>query len=496
MFQSFSNIEIIVVDNGSEDNSRQIIQRLAASDPRIRFIGFEQNKGQHAARKAGVLSAQGKYIMFMDADDHFALDACEIALKAIRQGYDIVYFNTVLIDESGKDSKRQARMHAICNGLPEGVYNSEELLNRQLGQKKYLHNVWNKIYKAGICKKAFSALDDGFYILGEDFIEFIGILLNSEKILKIPHYLYYHNLNHGITSVYRKLDSPFRHSHLLALAREACGQHQRQDLLPAIKEILADWSLDRMLGASNGQFLNDFNAAMQAYGTDDFVRAIIRSSSRLLQVADVMKFPGRGAITKNITLGVMLQDQALAARLAEEVSGICPDNVRIITKFISPEVSGENRTDSRSGEPGCDRSRDDSWGQENRIVQLYKLIKKDRIDILLTDLPWSRHTFISIFLAKLAGCDIALLHSSAENIKNLKYRDYKKYLKSWRKAADLLMLGLTASYAEYVFMRALGVNLRHINSSPLAYLARHMRELAQTWMLNNDGDGYAQYNPG
>lgn len=74
--QSWTNLECIVVDDGSTDHSGQVIESLRARDSRIHFIK-QQNKGVSAARNAGFLIAKGEYIQFLDGDDLLKTDKLE-----------------------------------------------------------------------------------------------------------------------------------------------------------------------------------------------------------------------------------------------------------------------------------------------------------------------------------------------------------------------------------------------------------------------------------
>ena len=67
--QTYSNFEIIVVDDGSTDSSAQIIQKLAEKDHRIRYYKLEVNSGVSIARNTGISLVRGKYIAFLDSDD-------------------------------------------------------------------------------------------------------------------------------------------------------------------------------------------------------------------------------------------------------------------------------------------------------------------------------------------------------------------------------------------------------------------------------------------
>lgn len=84
MEQSYSNIEILVVDDGSPDDVPEIIDRLATQDKRIVPI-HQQNAGVSAARNAGIKASKGEYLVFVDGDDYIAPDFVEYMLKLIEE---------------------------------------------------------------------------------------------------------------------------------------------------------------------------------------------------------------------------------------------------------------------------------------------------------------------------------------------------------------------------------------------------------------------------
>lgn len=88
--QSYKNIEIITVDDGSPDNSPQILDKLANEDSRIKVI-HKQNAGVSAARNSGLDVATGDYIVFVDGDDYLAPDYVDYMLSlAVRDNADLV----------------------------------------------------------------------------------------------------------------------------------------------------------------------------------------------------------------------------------------------------------------------------------------------------------------------------------------------------------------------------------------------------------------------
>lgn len=100
--QTYTNLEILVIDDGSTDSSFNIASRVAAEDRRVHVIR-EENAGPGAARNRGLRSAHGEYLQFLDADDLLADDAIHTAMEyAIHSGADIVCFNFEIFDNKGR----------------------------------------------------------------------------------------------------------------------------------------------------------------------------------------------------------------------------------------------------------------------------------------------------------------------------------------------------------------------------------------------------------
>ena len=99
--QTYNDIQLILVDDGSVDSSGQICDAFAAEDNRILVI-HQKNAGVSAARNAGLAAARGEYIGFVDADDTIAPDTYEKALKAI-DGCDMVMWDAVTVWPDGKN---------------------------------------------------------------------------------------------------------------------------------------------------------------------------------------------------------------------------------------------------------------------------------------------------------------------------------------------------------------------------------------------------------
>ena len=113
--QSYQDFEIIIVDDGSTDNTEEIIKGY--EDRRINYIRHKKNRGTSAARNIGIKRASGEYIAFLDSDDEWLPEKLErqvVVLQNESTEVGVVYSNLRYIDENGKD------MHKLLCPKKEG----------------------------------------------------------------------------------------------------------------------------------------------------------------------------------------------------------------------------------------------------------------------------------------------------------------------------------------------------------------------------------------
>ena len=95
--QTYSDWQMILVDDGSKDKSLEICQEYAGSDNRIRVI-HQENAGPGIARNVGLKYANGKYVVFIDSDDYIEKEYFQLLSQ---HEEDVVYFNIFNVDEDG-----------------------------------------------------------------------------------------------------------------------------------------------------------------------------------------------------------------------------------------------------------------------------------------------------------------------------------------------------------------------------------------------------------
>lgn len=143
--QTYSNIEIICVDDCTPDNSAEIIKEYAAKDNRIKYIKHSENKKQGAARNTGIDAASGKYITFIDSDDYlsykYVYEKCISLME--KNNADIITFSFTSFDAENNTEKYTN----VLKNLPEKC-NVDSKNMREVGV-----TVWNKIFKLDDIKK-------------------------------------------------------------------------------------------------------------------------------------------------------------------------------------------------------------------------------------------------------------------------------------------------------------------------------------------------------
>lgn len=99
--QTYYNVEVHLVDDGSSDNTRGVLEEFAC-EPRFNYH-FQENRGQSAARNVGISKSQGKYIAFLDSDNYWLPHKLleQINFLKINPNYDVLYSNGRVIDASG-----------------------------------------------------------------------------------------------------------------------------------------------------------------------------------------------------------------------------------------------------------------------------------------------------------------------------------------------------------------------------------------------------------
>ena len=195
--QTFKDIEILCIDDGSKDKSLRILNQYASQDSRIKVL-TQANSGPAAARNLGVKSATGSYLMFCDSDDWYEPDMCEKMYQTIiSQNVDVVVCGCNIIDEEKNIrlqedlSYYQLKYEGKQNITTDVFWNTNVLL-------------WNKIFKTDIVKHHKISFPTGYEHDDDCFYWQYMIVSKTAYFLPDKLYNYLRRNNSIMGKVYNK----------------------------------------------------------------------------------------------------------------------------------------------------------------------------------------------------------------------------------------------------------------------------------------------------
>lgn len=198
--QTYRNIEIIIYDDGSSDNSLNIIYSFVKQDARIHLIVGGKNKGVSEARTRLLENIRGKYVFFVDSDDIIDLRMVEkVVAVAEKENVDLVYYRFLL-------NKGIYCMPQIKQYLPNGKHNIEFV------KKYYFKNPINLFYSS-LCNKCYKSTLLGecsnmFEPVMEDVFFNIEYLSKVQNCYVLPDHFYtYNQMNESMTRKTKKVNA-------------------------------------------------------------------------------------------------------------------------------------------------------------------------------------------------------------------------------------------------------------------------------------------------
>ncbi|HEF9751123.1 TPA: glycosyltransferase family 2 protein [Campylobacter coli] len=185
--QTLRDIEILVIDDKSEDESVKIALELAKKDERIRIFQNDENLGTFATRNLGVLHSSSDFIMFLDSDDFLTLDACEIAFKEMKKGFDLLCFDAFV---------HRVKTKQFYRFKQDEVFNQKEFFEFLGKQRHFCWSVWAKLFRKDLILKSFEKIDLYERLsYGEDVLFCYIYFMFCEKIAVFKTCIYHYEFN-------------------------------------------------------------------------------------------------------------------------------------------------------------------------------------------------------------------------------------------------------------------------------------------------------------
>lgn len=243
--QTLKNIEIIVVDDASTDNTLQILRDYEHKDSRVKIIAKEHNCGRHVARKTGVQETIGDYVLFVDADDEIELKACEVLYSYVSSHpADILHFG-VSIHPEGKSDEDFAYSYDQMYAQNNGDQTSDNIIKSTFSSDFPHWTPWNVItalFKGDLVRDAFKKTVSTRLSKAEDAYEYFAIVAFAQTLKDLTAFraLKYH-IGRGISGRSK-----------ISVERFSTEQQYIKDVVNAFCDFAGDFVDD-----SNGAFVND-----------------------------------------------------------------------------------------------------------------------------------------------------------------------------------------------------------------------------------------------
>ena len=183
--QTYKNIEIICVDDCSDDASGEIVEKLAMEDCRIKVFKHKVNKGPGGARNTGTKNANGVYLLFVDADDWITKDCVSTVVeKMVNTDYNSIWFKADFWNEKLKKVEK-IKFYENFIDMPE-----QELMLDGNNITSFITAPWNKIYRTSYLKQPYFCWKEN--IIYEDDEFYWRMFTKFSRVYVLDKYLYYY----------------------------------------------------------------------------------------------------------------------------------------------------------------------------------------------------------------------------------------------------------------------------------------------------------------
>lgn len=189
--QTYKSVELILVDDGSEDDSADIMDEYKRQYPGVRTIR-KKNGGPNSARKVGLDIAEGEYIMFVDADDYIQKDMCECLIQIIiEHNVDMVWSGICKTYDEG----REEIIHQSMTGLFSGIELADNIIDVD---NFYKFNIGTSLYavlfRKGLLLNIFKTFDERITFSEDCSCVFLSCM-DAKQVFIIDKYFYHFRVN-------------------------------------------------------------------------------------------------------------------------------------------------------------------------------------------------------------------------------------------------------------------------------------------------------------
>lgn len=224
--QSYSDIEVIVVDDGSKDGSYRLLQEYAKNDKRIKLIRNEKNSSLLVSRIVAMREAKGEYILFLDSDDYCSGDLCRVLRQKLeKKAVDILEYAFM----------RQPEKTPV---RADFVFDADYL--KKIISREITHTVWNKCYSRSLVRKVLEQVEEFYCNMSEDTYFSALFAAYAKSYDRTDEILYHYVVEGGMTDSCWITEDKVRKDTQSVLNRKnaltAFLQKNRPELLPEFEK--------------------------------------------------------------------------------------------------------------------------------------------------------------------------------------------------------------------------------------------------------------------
>ena len=252
--QSDNDFEVIIVNDGSTDNSQEIIDKYVSENANMKSF-IKENGGLSSARNYGLSKATGEYVLFLDSDDYYEPNTIEIMKKEALSGDDIIIFR-MFIDENNEIQKSMIDMEKFI--FNDNISPSKRLL----------------LYNPSACDKMFrkSLFDNISFITGK-YYEDLGTIpllaIYTDKIKFTDYYLYHYFKREN--SIMNKINYNTKLEDIFFIVNRITTLFEENNLANEFKDEIEYIYIHHLLRAASIRFLN-----YERYDMIDKIRKIMK----------------------------------------------------------------------------------------------------------------------------------------------------------------------------------------------------------------------------
>ena len=292
--QTYTDFELLLVDDGTRDNCPAIMEEYAKQDPRIRLI-HKENGGLSSARNAGLDIARGKYIAFVDADDYVEPALLEDTVRAAEEtGADQVLFNYRLVDAQGV---HEPYLHFEDEVIDLGQMGLAQYFYRYWMPYKHGQEAWSKLYRRGIIEQNKLRYAPNVEIFAEDTLFSAMYLLHTRKIAALKN-VYINYVQRGDSLMAMKKPKLARRLMTLSvrLCEYACAVGREEE----IRDVLPVLTYDKLIckGIRFDPCIDDVYAAMQEMRENKTMRSLLLRLMGVMPLIQYTLHTGKGIRTQ------------------------------------------------------------------------------------------------------------------------------------------------------------------------------------------------------